>query len=169
MGLSILSVGTAVPESRVTQAESAKIARIVAGLGEEPEDFLPSLYRQTPIAARHLAFEPQVVHDFLHGTRDSGSVFLPRGDGMHPGPTTEQRMKHYMEKAGPLAVRAARLAVAKSGLARADFTHLVPVSCTGFRAPGVHVDLIQERPLPATIDLTHVGLVGWRGAFNGMR
>src|SRR5207253_10412123 len=102
--------------------------------------------------------EPQVVHDFLQGTRDSGSIFVPKGDG-DPGPTSEQRMKHYVEKAGPLAVRAARLALAESGLAPADFTHLVTVSCTGFSAPGMDVERIKQLQLPATIERTHVGLM----------
>src|SRR5439155_155590 len=81
----------------------------------------------------------------------------------------EQRMKHYMAKAGPLAVRAARLAVAESRLAPADFTHLITVSCTGFGAPGVDVELIKELQLPATIERTHVGFMGCHGALNGLR
>jgi predicted naringenin-chalcone synthase len=169
MSLSILSVGTALPPSRVTQAESVRIAQAFAGMKEDQDNFLSSLYQHSTIATRHLAFEQEVVCDILRGTRRSGSVFLPRDDSDHPGPTTQERMQHYVEQAGPLAVRAARQALEESGLTPAEFTHLITVSCTGFSAPGVDVALIKMLEFPATIERTHIGFMGCHGALNGLR
>jgi alpha-pyrone synthase len=168
MSLAILGIGTALPATCVTREDSITIAQAVAGMGAE-ENLFPSLYQQTTIASRHLAFAREVVDDFLHGTRSSQSVFLPRGDGIDPGPTTSQRMRHYTEQAGPLAVRAARQALAESNLSRNEITHLVTVSCTGFSAPGVDIELIKELELAATVERTHVGFMGCHGALNGLR
>jgi predicted naringenin-chalcone synthase len=78
-------------------------------------------------------------------------------------------MRHYVEHAGPLAVRAARQALDRSGLEPRRVTHLVTVSCTGFRAPGVDVEIIKQLGLAATVQRTHVGFMGCHGALNGLR
>jgi len=167
MALSILSVATALPHTRVTQKESVQIAKNLARTGEA--EVLASLYQGTTIATRHFAFERDVVHDMLRGTRHSESVFLPSGEDNDPGPTTGQRMQHYVNHAGPLAVRAARQALVQSKLHPSVITHLVTVSCTGFSAPGVDVELIKHLELPATVARTHVGFMGCHGALNGLR
>src|SRR5207247_56383 len=126
-------------------------------------------YRQTGIRTRHLAFAPELLQDILQGTAHSGSVFLPRGTDEDSGPTLGQRMQHYVKEAGPLALRAARVALAQSGLAPRELTHLVTVSCTGFSAPGVDVELIEGLELAPTIQRTHLGFMGCHGAINGLR
>jgi predicted naringenin-chalcone synthase len=110
-----------------------------------------------------------VVRDVLEGTRRTGSVFLPRGTADDWGPTTGQRMRQYAQGAGPLALAAAGRALAAAGLAPAAVTHLVTVSCTGFQAPGVDVELIRGLGLPAGTERTHVGYMGCHGALNGLR
>src|SRR5262249_48947675 len=132
-------------------------------------EMLTSLYRQTGISRRHLAFDRTVVVDILEGTDFSGSVFLPRDMASDPGPTTGQRMEQYFREAGPLALRAARQAMAQSGIAPTDLTHLVTVSCSGFSAPGVDIELIKRLELSAQVERTHVGFMGCHGALNGLR
>jgi predicted naringenin-chalcone synthase len=78
-------------------------------------------------------------------------------------------MRHYVEHAGPLAALAARQALARAGLAPGTITHLVTVSCTGFRAPGADVHVIKELGLPPTVARTHLGFMGCHGALNGLR
>ena len=65
---------------------------------------LPAIYAGAGITTRHLAFEPQLVDDVLHGAGRSGSVFLPTGAEGDHGPTTAQRMEHYALHAAPLAL-----------------------------------------------------------------
>ncbi len=169
MSLAILGIGTALPETHVTQTEAMNIARTVCCRTDAHETWVPSLYTQSGIETRHMAFSQDVLEDLIRGTTDSGSVFLPRRDAADRGPTAGQRMRHYVEQAGPLATRAARQALASSGVDAADITHIVTVSCTGFRAPGVDVELIKGLGLGATVQRTHIGFMGCHGALNGLR
>jgi prepilin-type processing-associated H-X9-DG protein len=135
----------------------------------EQETWLPAVYAGSGIERRHLAFDPAVVNDLLHGTTHTGSIFLPKCAEDDLGPTTAERMEYYVEQAGALALRASRSALGEAGLAPDEITHLVTVSCTGFRAPGVDVELIKGLELPATTQRTHLGFMGCHGALNGLR
>src|SRR5262249_56194652 len=75
----------------------------------------------------------------------------------------------YGAEAPKLALEASRQALAESGVAPREVTHLVTVSCTGFAAPGVDIDLIRGLGLPATTERAHVGFMGCHGALNGLR
>jgi predicted naringenin-chalcone synthase len=130
---------------------------------------LPHLYGQTTIVNRRLAFDRGVFDDILQGTCHTGSAFLPSPDPGAMGPTTAQRMQHYMREAGPLALRAATSALEDSGFGPEHVTHLVTVSCTGFGAPGVDFELIRGLGLPVTVERTNVGFMGCHGALNGLR
>jgi predicted naringenin-chalcone synthase len=169
MSLVILGLGTALPTTSLTQDEAVRVAERLCCRDSEQAVLLPTLYRQTAIARRHLAFGQDVVIDILNGTRISGSVFLPRDGADDPGPTTAQRMEHYVREAGPLVLRAARQALAEARVPARDLTHLVTVSCTGFRAPGFDIELVKKLDLPATIERTHIGFMGCHGALNGLR
>jgi predicted naringenin-chalcone synthase len=60
---------------------------------------------------------------------------LPKDAADDRGPSTAQRL-HFCSTAGPLAVQACRRALEQSKPGAANVTHLVTVSCTGFKAPG---------------------------------
>src|SRR5947209_18077685 len=108
MSFAILGLGTAVPPTSVTPAEAVRVAERLCCRSAEQAELLPALYRQTGIRTRHFAFPQEVVTDVLEGTRTSGSVFLPQEDSAEDrGPTTGQRMLHYVREAGPLALQAA--------------------------------------------------------------
>jgi predicted naringenin-chalcone synthase len=169
MSLAILGLGTALPSTSLTQAEAVRVAERLCCRSPEQATLLPSLYRQTGIAKRHLAFAQDVVDDILEGTRSSGSVFLPGDQADDPGPTTAQRMEQYVHQAGPLAAQAARKALDEAQVRPADLTHLVTVSCTGFHAPGFDIELVKELNLASTIERTHIGFMGCHGALNGLR
>jgi predicted naringenin-chalcone synthase len=169
MTLAILSLGTALPSTVITQTDARDIARAMCCRTAEHATWLPTMYNQTGIETRHLALGADVVRDVVHGTRHTGSPFLPSGAPDDRGPTTAQRMRHYAELAPPLAVEAARAALTRSGLAAATITHLVTVSCTGFIAPGIDLALIRTLGLVPTLERTHVGYMGCHGALNGLR
>jgi predicted naringenin-chalcone synthase len=169
MSFAILGIGTATPTTVISQPEAQRIARALCCRTGEHETWLPLLYGHTGIAQRHQALGRDVVDDVLEGTRHSGSVFLPSGQPDDRGPTTGQRMGHYAAFAGPLALRAARGALAQAGVRAGEVTQLVTVSCTGFRAPGVDVELIKGLGLSPTVERTHVGFMGCHGALNALR
>jgi predicted naringenin-chalcone synthase len=169
MSCAIIGLGTALPPTRLTQTQAMHVAQRICCRDGDNADLLPALYRQTGIRTRHLAFAEAVVQDVLRGTRTSGSVFLPREEPADAGPTTAQRMEHYIREAGPLALRAAQQALGESGVSPRRLTHLVTVSCSGFSAPGVDVELIKGLGLAPTVERTHVGFMGCHGALNGLR
>jgi prepilin-type processing-associated H-X9-DG protein len=169
MSFTIIGMGTAVPPTAMSQAEACAVARSLCCRTHEQATWLPLVYHHTGIENRHSTMGREVVQDVLQGTRLSGSVFLPTGRDGDCGPTTGQRMRHYAEHAGPLAQRASRRALEEAALAPAAVTHLVTVSCTGFRAPGLDVELIKTLGLPAGTQRTHVGFMGCHGAINALR
>jgi predicted naringenin-chalcone synthase len=169
MSFAILGLGTAVPATVHDQAEGLGIAKSLCCRTAEQATWLPAMYEGTHIRKRHLVLPRELVDDFLQGTRNSGSVFLPSGAPDDRGPTTMQRMKTYADEAGPLALKAARQALDQSGLRSEFFTHLITVSCTGFSAPGVDTELIEGLGLSPTIARTHLGFMGCHGALNGLR
>jgi predicted naringenin-chalcone synthase len=169
MSLAILSLGTALPETRVPQSDALRVARSLVRLKEDESPWLSGVFAGTGITTRHMALGDAVVRDLLQGTRHSGSPFLPSGRDDDRGPTTAQRMEHYTRLAPPLALQAAERALSTSGTDAESITHLVTVSCTGFVAPGVDRALIAGLGLPATTQRTHVGYMGCHGALNGLR
>jgi predicted naringenin-chalcone synthase len=169
MSFAILGLGTAVPATVIDQRDAQVIARSLCCRTAEHATWLPTMYGHTGIDCRHLILGQDVVRDVLDGTTHSGSPFLPTGAPDDCGPTTAERMRHYVAGAGPLALQAARKALNQSGMSGGAITHLVTVSCTGFHAPGVDVELIHGLDLPASVQRTHIGYMGCHGALNGLR
>lgn len=169
MSLSILGLGTAVPETELNAEEGMQLGQKLCCTTSEQEEWLAALYRNSGIRKRHLVLHKQVVRDVIEGTRKSQSVFLPKSKTDRLGPTTGQRLEMYTRHARPLALKAARRGLAQSGVAAGEVTHLVTVSCTGFHAPGIDIELMKGLGLPATTERTHVGFMGCHGALNGLR
>jgi len=169
MGLMIAGMGKALPPASIDQAEAARIATVLCCRSPEQETWLPTMYGHTGIDSRHISLGEPLIRDLLDGTRDSGSVYLPRDADDVTGPTTEQRMRIYRELSIPLALEASLQALQQSTLKAAEITHLVTVSCTGFFAPGIDYELIRGLNLRPTVQRTHVGFMGCHGAINGLR
>ncbi len=168
MSLAVLSIGTAVPDTAVTQVQAEAVAKSLCGSSTRAS-WLPAIYAGAGISTRHMSFAREVVADVIDGSAHTGSIFLPTGEPDDHGPTTAERMGHYELHAAPLALRAARQALERSPLGPSEITHLVTVSCTGFYAPGVDVALIKGLGLAATTERTHVGFMGCHAALNALR
>jgi predicted naringenin-chalcone synthase len=169
MSFTIHGLGTAHPPESLSAADGLALARFLAGPDVRTSTWLGPVYANSGNRTRYQVIGGAVVRDVLNGTRHTGSPFLPTRENDGVGPTTAERMRVYAEEAGPLALRAAAAALAESGFAAADVTHLVTVSCTGFAAPGVDFALIDGLGLSPTVQRTHVGFMGCHGALNGLR
>jgi len=100
----------------------------------------------------------------------TGSPFyFDRKDAGDFGPTTAERMTRYTREAPALAVEAAERAVKSAGISRDSITHLITISCTGFHAPGVDIQLIKQLGLNLDVSRTHIGYMGCHAAINGLR
>jgi predicted naringenin-chalcone synthase len=167
MSLAIRGLGTALPSTRLLQGEAAEAAKVFCAENDDQRQLLHVLYRQTEIETRHVVFQADKVRTVVKGG-EADSAFVPHGKGDR-GPTTAQRMERYQKEALPLAMEASRKALTESGVKPSEITHLVTVSCTGFRAPGVDVWLMKGLGLKPTAQRTNVGFMGCHGALNGLR
>jgi predicted naringenin-chalcone synthase len=158
MSFVIHSIATAVPGEPYPQEETAECAAIVScGGNEKDAASLRKLFKNTRIETRYS----------VHGRPQVEAMRRGELVGPVPGPSTAARMDEYVREALPLALRAARSALA--GIDPATITHLVTVSCTGFQAPGVDVGLIRDLPLSPSVPRTHIGFMGCHGALNALR
>lgn len=82
-------------------------------------------------------------------------------------PSTGARMKVYEQAAPDLAMSAVD-ALDLAGRER-EITHLVVVSCTGFSAPGLDVELVVRLGLDPSVERTIIGFMGCYAGLNGLR
>jgi predicted naringenin-chalcone synthase len=82
--------------------------------------------------------------------------------------TTGERMRLYNEHARPLGHRAVTAALASSGLGPADLGQLTVVSCTGYTAPGLDVQLAASLELADDAQRLLVGHMGCYAALPAM-
>jgi predicted naringenin-chalcone synthase len=93
----------------------------------------------------------------------NGELFYAVGEF----PSTGRRMRHYEVEAPVLAQRAVnRLDI---GASKAEITHLIVISCTGFSAPGIDLQLIERLGLNPSIERTIVGFMGCYAAINALK
>jgi predicted naringenin-chalcone synthase len=163
MSLVILGIGTATPPRSIAQADAAALALAFANAEPGRERTLAAIYRQTRINSRS-----SVLLEDPGDAAFAQSFFPPATHGDDCGPTTAERMARYALEAGPLAVAAARTALANAGTPAASVTHLVTCSCTGFVNPGVDLDLVRGLGLRDSVARVHVGFMGCHGAFNAL-
>ncbi|VTS08584.1 type III polyketide synthase [Tuwongella immobilis] len=162
-------IGTADSGNPLSQADALGLA---LGINDRTGDLAPwlqGIFDHAGIDRRSICVGPEVLADLIHRTRTTDSVFLPKGPDDAVGPTTGERMGAYWEIAAPMATRAAQIALAESGVPAESLTHLITVTCTGFRAPGLDHALIQNLTLSPEIERTQVGFMGCHGALNGLR
>lgn len=170
MSLTICGIGTALPPHTMTQDEAAELARRVNLPADTQAAVLRALYRRAGVKMRYTVVPHETV---LEWNRVAAELVSSPGcvaeHVVTRGATTQERMQIYAREAPQLALQAASNALEQAGRSANEVTHLVTVSCTGFEAPGVDIELIRELGLPQTVQRTHVGFMGCHGALNGLR
>jgi predicted naringenin-chalcone synthase len=151
----VFGVGTALPGTRVEQGVAAEVVIDLAGLDGSTAQWTRRLFARSGVAERRTVL----------GELSAGRP--PFGPVKRPG--TAARMALYREHAGPLAATAGRRALAAASVDPRAVTGLIVVSCTGYHAPGVDVELVQRLGLRADVDRTVIGFMGCYGAFAGLR
>ncbi len=167
MSFSVLGLGTALPEHTMSQAEATELASQVCCQNEDQARLLRVLYRKAGVSNRYTCLPYRIALDWVAREPDEAGQAVTSATSL--GPTTHERMQFYREHAYPLACEAGRRALLDSPWEAGDITHLITVSCTGFVAPGVDVELISRLSLSPTTERTHVGFMGCHGAINGLR
>jgi alkylresorcinol/alkylpyrone synthase len=159
---SIVSLGTAVPAPRLTQEQVRDVLAAQPGIDRRARRLLSAAFEAAAIDTRH------TVLGELGGQDASGLGMLTDGPVLRV-PTTGERNAEYRRAAPALFAAAARDALRRGGVAPADVTHLITVSCTGLFAPGPDYLLVRELGLPTTTERYHHGFVGCAAAIPALR
>lgn len=181
MSLSIWGLGTALPEHTMSQDEALTMTTNIVSEDERQRRLLRMLFRRSAVQNRHTCVPHPIAYEWIANETNgdgyagngaetgNGSVATVMKRTVKWGPTTRERMQLYAEFASPLAKQAVGRAFEDAGVSPGDITHLVTVSCTGFDAPGIDIELIDSLKLPATTQRINVGYMGCHGAINGLR
>lgn len=157
------AIATGNPPLRRSQEEAAEFMSNIDSLPEPLQNRLPAIYRGSTIESRYTC-----VDDY--GREDPEDfTFFPSTWTLEPAPTTEDRNEHYRDSVLPLAEDVAQRALASTEVEPSAITHVVAVSCTGFFAPGLDVELVKRLELPPTTQRTFIGFMGCYAAFNALR
>ncbi|HEX7307640.1 type III polyketide synthase [Lentzea sp.] len=132
-----------------------------------------------PPAVEQSALWENHFRDLLHGSRAAGRIFA--GAGVHRrhavvNPlesdvstcSTGERMRLYNDFARPLGHEAVVSALASAGLDAADVGQLTVVSCTGYTAPGLDVQLAASLDLAPDAQRLLVGHMGCYAALPAL-
>lgn len=134
----------------------------VESLPEHIRHRIPLLYTHSGIDYRY-----SCVEDYLR--KPDSFDFFPATWSLQPAPSTGARNKKYREAVVPLATRVAQDALTQANRQPSEVTHVLAVSCTGFFAPGLDIELVKHLGLPATTQRTIIGFMGCYAAFNALR
>lgn len=165
----ILSLGTALPQHRVSQDQAADW--LADSLRDHPTKarWLRSISARSGIDARHFCIPYALVPP-------AESHFAPHRSPAEAA-TTSERMELFRSMAPPLAVEAGRQALAQlsdsSGRTLAEQTasisHLILVTCTGFFAPGLDIAISSQLGLSPAVERIQIGFMGCSALFNAWR
>ncbi|MFQ5569384.1 MAG: type III polyketide synthase [Rhodothermales bacterium] len=157
------SIATGNPPLRRTQAYAASFMQRIESLPAPLRRRLPLIYDRSGIEYRY-----SCVEDYANGDPEAFEFFPPNWS-LSPPPTTARRNEKYREAVIPLAEDVARQALAAASVAPEDVTHVIAVSCTGFFAPGLDIELVKRLGLPPHTRRTFIGFMGCYAAFNALR
>jgi alpha-pyrone synthase len=160
----IESIATGTPDRVVYQADAAKF--VAALYPEQHRDRIEKIYKNTRIDTRHLAID-LLTDEVVNFCKQRGNI--------------QQRMQLYAEHAVPLATKVARKAIAiaaernrqtqpfDSEKIEDKIGLIVFVTSTGFVAPGIDTQLIEQLGLRRNIARIPVNFMGCAAALTGLR
>jgi len=143
----LVGLGTALPPHRLDRAASRARLADLWGLTGARRAWWDRLVEGSGIDSRHAARPIEDVIDL----------------------STAQRMLVFAQEAPRLAERAAVAALDTAGVSAGEITDLIVVTCTGFAAPGIDVDLVNALGLRPSVRRLQVGFMGCFGAITGLR
>lgn len=158
----IKSIATANPSLRRTQDYAASFMQRITSIPAPIRSRIPQIYERSAIDFRYSCIDD-------YGRDAADFEFFPKNWGFDPPPTTSQRNALYRKAVVPLAESAVADAIEAAGISRSEITHLIAVSCTGFFAPGLDIELVKRLGLPSDTRRTFIGFMGCYAAFNGLR
>jgi len=159
--VSLLGIGTAA-HMAIPQRDTIALAQSFSCQSDGQRAWLERVFLRAGVEQRGSVLLGDRGLDDLH------AFYGPPATAGERGPTTATRMQRYAREAPLLAARAATSALADAGVAPETITHLITVSCTGFQAPGLDVELIDRLALSPSVHRLHIGFMGCHAGFNAL-
>ena len=157
----IRSIATLVPPGAYPQTFAGDLVASW-GANDRERRLTRKVYTSSGIETRH-----SVLGDFLEDK--PGNLFRTDADGRSVEPGSRARNDRYIGESRKLATGVARLALERCGLAQADITHLVTMSCTGFSNPGVDYFILRDLGLRPSVARFALGFMGCYAAIPALR
>lgn len=162
MAAHIHSIATALPPLRYSQERIRDFMLEAVPGDERAHRLLRRMYSQSGIGFRH-----SVLGDLAGEVAEP--FFTRNGDNSWHTPSTGQRNARFAREAPALFVGVARDALARSGFAPSEVTHVVTVSCTGFFNPGPDFHIVRGLGLSEWTQRVHVGFMGCYALFPALK
>ncbi|MGA7148556.1 MAG: type III polyketide synthase, partial [Microbacterium sp.] len=166
MNARIVSIGTAVPPTRVTQDRVRDFFAAQPGVDRLTQRLIRAAFDAAAIDERHTVLTELGA---LGQTSPGADGPFVDASGALRRPTTGTRNDLYTREVPGLCAQAARAAIDDAGVDPAAVTHVITVSCTGFFAPGPDYRLVRDLGIPTTAERYHLGFIGCAAALPGIR
>jgi predicted naringenin-chalcone synthase len=161
----IRGFGGSVPAGSISMDQAADFAARTSAMPEAMHRKVHALYRKAGISKRgSVLINPLLPQK--NGFQDFYSIAT---DAEDRGPTTADRLHRFQREAPALASNAANDALTASSMRPESITHLITVTCTGFYAPGLDIDLINQLKLSPSTERIQVGFMGCHASINAFR
>ncbi|PEN14910.1 chalcone synthase [Longibacter salinarum] len=157
------AIRTGHPPLRKPQSDAAAMMKQLDGFSDPLRNRLPMVYERSAIDYRHTC-----IPDW-GATSPDQFEFFPQNWALEPAPSTGERNDWYRKAVIPMAEDVGRRAIEASDSAPRDITHVIAVSCTGFFAPGLDIELVKRLNLRPSTQRTFIGFMGCYAAFNALR
>ncbi|MFC9772861.1 MULTISPECIES: type III polyketide synthase [unclassified Pseudarthrobacter] len=165
MTVYVRSLETAVPATKLIQAEARDVFAAQPGLSRLGSRLVSTCFDSAAIETRFTA-----VDELTNAFRPENPQFYDPDSGLLLNPSTKVRNDIFAREATKLFVEASAAAVkACPDLNLLDITHLVTVSCTGFFNPGPDYKIVRELGLDPSVQRYHLGFMGCYAAFPALR
>mmetsp|Transcript_31124 Transcript_31124/g.47665 ORF Transcript_31124/g.47665 Transcript_31124/m.47665 type:complete len:743 (-) Transcript_31124:58-2286(-) len=150
----ILAIGTTNPPTRGNQDDYIRLIKQMDDMPDETKHFIEKIIQNSGTEYRHVGMSA----DILPGHMYYKSANL--------SPT--KRHQYWNEFIPNMAIRAAKNALESWGGDKTKISHVVFHSCTGFKAPGVELDVVDALGLVGVKRRLGINYMGCFGGFTGM-
>ncbi len=164
MAASILSIGTALPRTRLGQTQLRELFAAQPTFDRLTQRLVRAAFDASAIDHRHT-----VLDGLLDASAGLGELRMRDDDGTLRSPGTAARNDAFRRLAPPLFAEAARAALEDAAIGAGDVTDVVTVSCTGLVAPGPDYHLVRDLGMSPAVARYHLGFVGCAAALPALR
>lgn len=159
------SLETAVPPTVLIQAQARDVFAAQPGLTRLGTRLVNTCFDSSAIDIRYTAVAELTLDQHVENP-----VFFDAASGAILSPSTKVRNEIFIREGSKLFVEAAQKALDRcDGLAAADITHVITVSCTGFFNPGPDYKVVRALGLNPSVQRYHLGFMGCYASFPALR